>query len=259
MVGLLLWKEERREKRERAVQVGERSILHMRFRCGEILRTGRTPEAVLRRRTVSALKRLRKAGVDRLVLPEDFPFEELLERFDLQAASAASLRQALAADWVRWHLAEQGVSAASAPVAVSADRLSGEVVRTVTELALRHRYVLLDLPQGGEELCRRLRREYGISILLGPSEEQLAEAGALVLFAPRPDCRAPAALRVYDERVPLPRLTLPPVLEEKLPAGTRREPLLAVLREAGVLRAGQITMERSNSAKKGLLLANTPS
>ena len=257
MVGLLLWKEERRERRERAVQVREQSILNLRFQCGEILRTPRTPEAVLRRRTASALKRLRKLGVDRLVLPEEFPFGDLLKKFELQPVSTVFLRQALAADWVRWLLAERGT--ASARVAVSADRLTGEVVRTVTELALRYRYVLLDLPYGGEELCRRLRREYGVSLLMGPSVEQLEEAEALVLFAPRPDCRAPEALRLYDEGMPLPPLSLPPALEERLPVGIRRGQLLAVLRETGVLRPGQIAVGSSNLTKKGLFLADSPS
>ena len=57
---------------------------------------------------------------------------------------------------------------------ITADALSGEVVRTVTELALRHRYLILKVPFGGEELCRRLRREYGVSIVLNP-EARLPE------------------------------------------------------------------------------------
>ena len=59
----------------------------------------------------------------------------------------------------------------------------------MTELVLRHRYVLLDLPYGGGDLCRQLRREYGVSLLLGPSQEQLEGAEAAVLFDPRTDCR----------------------------------------------------------------------
>lgn len=259
MVGLLLWKEGRREKRERTVTVGERSILQLRVCCGEVLRTERMPEAMLRRRTAAVLKRMKKQGVDRLILPEDFPFENLLERFELQPVSTCALRQALAADWVCWHLVQQGREGPSARVAVSAERLTGEVVRTVTELALRYRYVLLDLPYGGEELCRRLRREYGVSLLMGPSVEQLEGAEVLALFAPRPDCRAVHALRLYDETMSLPPLTLPPALEEKLPKGVRRGQVLSLLREAGILRPGQITVGSSNSAKKGLFLADSPS
>ena len=44
-------------------------------------------------------------------------------------------------------------------MAVCAAQMTGELVRTVTELALRHRYVLLDLPYGGEDHCRQLRKE----------------------------------------------------------------------------------------------------
>jgi len=256
MLGLLLWKDVRKEKRERAVTVGERSILHVRFQCAEILRTDRTPETVLRRRIAAAAKRLRRLGVNRLVLPEAFPYRKELERWGLEPVSTLSLRQALAADWVGWQLAERGITGAR--VAVSADRLTGEVVRTVTELVLRYRYVLLDLPYGGEELDRRLRREYGVSLLLNPGPEQLEGADALLMFAPR-DCCAPAALRLYDEGGAMPPLVLPPTLEAKLPAGADRGQLLAVLRESGVIRPGQIGIESTKMTKSGRFLADSPS
>ena len=129
-------------------------------------------------------------------------------------------------------------------MAVCAAQLTGEVVRTVTELCLRHRYVLLDLPYGGEELCRQLRREYGVSLLLGPSKEQLEGAEALVLFDPRTDLvrKDPAVLTLYDETQALPPISLPPAAEEALPQGADRGQLLAALREAGVLRPGQVTV-----------------
>lgn len=246
MLGLLLWKEKRREKRERAVTVREESILHVRFQCAEILRSAGTPERLLCRRIAAAGKRLRRLGVTRLVLPEDFPYRKELERWGLEAVSTVSLRQALATDWAAWQLAERGITGAR--VAVSADRLTGEVVRTVTELVLRYRYVLLDLPYGGEELDRRLRREYGVSLLLGPGQEQLEDADALLLFAPR-DCCAPVALRLYDEGFPMPPLALPPTLEAKLPAGVNRGQLLAVLWESGVIRPGQIGIGSTKMTK----------
>ena len=257
MVGLLLWKEERAGKR--AVMLEERRVLQLRVCCGEILRTERTPEAVLCRRTAAALKRMKRKGVNRLILPEDFPCAALLERMDLQPVSTAALRQALAVDWVRWDLTRRGKEGPSTRVAVAADRLTGEVARAITELALQYRYVLLDLPYGGEELSRRLRREYGVSLLVNPSVEQLGEAEVLVLFAPRPECRAARALRIYDEGVPLPPLSIPPALEEQIPKGVRREQMLSFLREAGLLQPGQITVGRSNSAKKGGFLADWPS
>lgn len=244
MVGMLLWKEPQTGRRRRSVTVREVSILHMRFLQAEVLRGPRTPEALARRRAATALKLLRKQGVTRVLLPEAFPFEAQMSKCGLLPVSALPLRRELAADWTRWLLAEKGIPAAGARVAVTAAQLTGEVVRTVTELSLRHRYVLLDLPYGGEELCRQLRREYGVSLLLGPSKEQLEGAEALVLFDARTDLAQgnPAVLPLYDETAPLPSLSLPPALEERLPDGVDRPRLLAALREAGVLRPGQISL-----------------
>ena len=113
---------------------------------------------------------------------------------------------------------------------------------TWCELTLRHHYVLLDLPYGGEELARQLRREYGVSLMLSPSKEQLEAADAMVCFDPRPDCLGPGRIPLYDGASPMPPLSLPPALEEQLPAGVRRDQQLTVLREAGSLRPGQLSV-----------------
>ena len=87
-------------------------------------------------------------------------------------------------DWAGELLRLRQQPPGGARVLVTANALSGEVVRTVTELALRHRYLLLTVPFGGEELCRRLRREYGVSVLLNPTAEQMAEAAVQIAFDP---------------------------------------------------------------------------
>ena len=243
MMGLLLWKEPREGRRERTVTVSERAVLHMRFLCGEVLRGPRTPEAVARRRVRRAAKQLRKLGVTQAVLPEKFPYREELAKLGVRPVSTLPLRRALAAEWTRAILAGKGLTPGSARVAVSGEQMTGELVRAVTELALGCRYVLVDLPYGGEELCRQLRREYGVSLLMGPSREQLEGADVLVLFAPREDLRpGGVTLALYEGGgEELPELLLPPALEEQLPGGCCRGQLLAALREAGAIRAGQIT------------------
>ena len=240
MIGILLWKEP--GIRQKQVSLSERNILHMRFLCAEVVRGPRTPEASLRRRVSSAAKRMRKMGVTRAVLPEDFAYGVQLEKYGVRPVSTLALRRRLASDWVRQGLAERGVSPGGARIAVSAAQMTGELVRAVTELSLRHRYVLLDVPYGGEELCRRLRREYGVSLLLGPDREQLEGADALVLFDPRADLRRRdgVTLPLYDEAAPMGGVSLPPALEERLPEGAGRGQLLAALVEAGVLRLGQV-------------------
>jgi len=238
MVGVLIWKEPQSGKRQKNITLREVSILHMRCMQVEILRKPRTPEGVLHHRVLAAEKRLRKLGVTQVVLPEGLKLMDHAE--GVAPVSTMPLRQALAADQVRRSLNEKGIRIASARVAVTADRLTGEVVRTVTQLCLRHRYVLLDVPQGGEELCRRLRREYGVSLLLGPDKSQIEGAEALVLFDRREELAGenPAVVILYDESAPLPPLLLPPTLEEKLPRGADRVQLLAALLHAGVIRAG---------------------
>lgn len=238
MIGLLLWKEPAGGLQPPAVTLAEGKILHMRFLRAEIPRGPRTPEVVLRRRIAAAARRLRRAGVTRVVTPEGFAWTAQLERYGLRPVSTLALRRRLASDWVGRGLAAAGASPAGAQVAVSAAQMSGELVRTVTELCLRHRYVLLDVPYGGEELCRRLRREYGVSLLLGPDREQLASADALVLFDARTDLVRPGGVTValYDEGAPLGEVSLPPALERQLPAGADRGQLLSALLEGGVLR-----------------------
>ena len=146
MIALLEWASPERGRRRKAVTVKEESVLHLRLYRASLQRGPRTPEAVLRRRVLAAGKRLRKLGVTQAVLPAGFPYGQELARCGLRPVSTLSLRRALAADWVRWVLEEKGRSPAGARVAVCAAQLTGEVVRTVTELSLRHRYVLLDLP-----------------------------------------------------------------------------------------------------------------
>lgn len=235
MIGLLQWDhEEHGPRRPREV-----SILHVRFLRGMVKKSSRTPEAVLRRRIGRVGKQLLRQGVERVVLPEDVSASYLPE--GLRPVSTVPLRRALAADWCGALLRFRGDSPTAARVLVTADALSGAVVRTVTELALRHRYLLLAVPYGGEELCRRLRREYGVSVLLAPTPEQAAGADLHIAFDPA----APLGggfLPLYDETLPLPPLLLPREVEEQLPMGADRGQLIAALWEAGALRPGQVSI-----------------
>lgn len=240
MVGLLLWKQ--RETREKAVTLDEVTVLRMRLWCAKIAREDREAEALLRWRVARVLRKMHRQGITRVVLPEKFPYGTLLEKQGLRPVSTLPLRRRLAADWVSMELTERELPVGSAQIAVAADQLTSEVVRTVVELVLRHRYVLLDIPHGGEELCRQLRREYGATLLLSPARERLETAEAAVLFAPRSWREHPVSLRLYEECQPLPRLLLPPVLERQLPAGADRAQLLSALIESGALKPGQITL-----------------
>ena len=241
MIGMMTWTPPAGGVRQKSVVLETRALLHLRVAWASVARGPRTPEALVRRRVLTAAKRLRKAGVTRLVVPEAFAYGEQLEKVGVAPVSTLPLRRALAADLARAVMAGRNLSGGSARLAVAGDQLSGELVRTVTELALGNRYVLLDVPYGGDTLANQLRREYGVSLLLSPTRQQMEEA--------RTDLRRrdPAVLRLYDEAAPLPPLLLPPVLEGQMPPGLCRPQLLAVLVESGVLRPGQITVGTAES------------
>lgn len=254
MFGILIWAPPERGKRQKTVEVAERMLLHTRFTCVYVLRGPRTPETVIRRRVASAARKFQRLGIRRVVLPEAFSYEALLARREVEPVDTLTLRRELATELVRRGLEDRRLSGGGR-VAVSADAMSAELVRTVTELALRCRYVLLDVPFGGEELAGRLRREYGVSLLLAPDRAQLESAEALVLFAPRTDLRRgnPVVIEAYrGSSAPLPPLLLPPALEEQLPVGCCRPQLLAALRESGALRPGQISLGRDGATGNGL-------
>ena len=148
MIGMMTWTPPAGGVRQKSVVLETRALLHLRVAWASVAKGPRTPEALVRRRVLTAAKRLRKAGVTRLVVPEAFAYGEQLEKVGVAPVSTLPLRRALAADLARAVMAGRNrssdlLSGGSARLAVAGDQLSGELVRTVTELALGNRYVLL--------------------------------------------------------------------------------------------------------------------
>lgn len=196
MFGMILWKE---PGQDAAVTMVEKHVLHARFYCAQIARGPRTPELVLRRRVAKAVRKLKSAGALRVVLRRALRGRAAAPGRRPVPVTPLPLARRMAAELAEAELRRLGTDPAAARVAVAGERLSGELTRTVTELALRHRYVLLDVPYGGEELCRQLRREYGVTLAAlpwrgtggrlggtgtvrpaaGPATAQFGRAGAL--------------------------------------------------------------------------------
>lgn len=245
MMGLIVWQQPGAGKRLRTVTAQETAILRVPFLQVEVVRGPRTRPGTLERRMIRAAQKLRQAGVRYTVLPADYPPSQWPQRHGVGVVSTLSLRRSLAVELVRRITAERGLPPGSVRIAVTAGQMTGELVKTVTELTLGYRYVMLDVPYGGEELCRRLRREYGVSLLLQPSREQLEEAQVLVSFDRRTDLTGnnEAVVALYEgAESAFPPLTVPPSVETQLPAGADRLQLLAALRGAGALASGQISL-----------------
>ena len=207
------------------------------LRMGEARRPN-SPFAL--RRAAKGAAQLREAGVRHAVFPVDFPYTALFIHQGITPVDTLPLRRALAGPLTRRRMEELGLSPTQAVVAVSSDRMSREVSDTTRSLALSFRYVLLSVQSGGAEFARSLRREYGISLLLDPSPDQLDRADALVLFSPRTDLSLnnPILYTLYPGgeagrgRLPL---CLPPALAEQTEANCDREQLAAALYAMGAL------------------------
>ena len=133
-------------------------------------------------------------------------------------------------------------------MALAGEYLSRELKTATKSLALAFRYVMLSVPEGGEELARELRREYGISLLLKPTKDQLERADALVLFAPRGDlsgenkvfCALYPGGEFTRGKVPL---ELGEMLSRTLPPNCDREQMTAALHAVGALTAEAVCGE----------------
>ena len=195
------------------------------------------PLALYRARQGARL--LREAGVRTAVFPVDFPYTALFIRQGILPVDTLPLRRALAAPLTRRRLESLGCQPAQAVVAISGERAAREVLETAKALALSYRYVLLSA-RGGEDFAKSLRREYGISLLLDPSADQIDRADALILFSPRGDLALDNKIlyTLYPGgeagrgRLPL---CLPRALEDQTESNCDREQLAAALYSQGVL------------------------
>ena len=222
--------------------VAEREIQRLRFRCVAISRRKGIPQLLQRRLVSRAAGLLHREGIVRAVFPKEFPWLEVFARHHIYPADPMVLYRVLAAELVQARLDASGQAGRGVTVAVSAQRLTEEVRRTVTELCIRNRYVMLAAPERDDAFCRKLRREYGIPLVQTENAEQLAKAAVVVRFSPETTyTERQDVIDLFPGGVPFKeKLCLSPELEEQLPAGCDRMQLLAALYGAGAVRLGQI-------------------
>ena len=243
MIGYILYGEGPRRP-----ELGERQLsggIFVTLRMGLAARPN-GPLALFRAR--QGARMLREAGVRTAVFPVDFPYTALFIRQGVLPVDTLPLRRVLAAPLTRRRLENGGFQPTQAVAAVSGDRAVREVTECAKALALSYRYVLLSVRGDGSAFAKNLRREYGISLLLDPSPDQLDRADALVLFSPRTDLALnnPILYTLYPGgeagrgRLPL---CLPPALAEQTETNCDREQLAAALYAMGALTAENLLAE----------------
>ncbi len=222
-----------------AAPLGEEAVCGVRFRTAALPGPGR---GLLRRLAVERTARLlERQGITRAVLPEPFPDREVFLKHGIGPVETLPLYRALAAELAQAALRAQGLSG-DAVVAVCAKQLTPEVRRTVTELCIRNRYVILNAPDRNGEFSRQLRREYGAPVVLSGDPAQLGRAAVAVCFCPyAPASAEQVVIDLSGEGAPAFRLALEG-REEELPEGVPTGQFLAALWTAGAVRPSQIAV-----------------
>lgn len=234
------------ETGERKGRLGSRNLLGVRVLEAAVPGKRKLYGALAARRYAAAM---RKAGVTQAVFPREFPFAEIFWRRGILPVGTLELYRALAGRAVKEAMTALSLSPGEVTVAVLAERVTSQVEELVTELCMTARYVALQAPRGGEDLCRRLKGEYGVSVLYNPGRRQMEEADLLVELAPPPQefhFRGQMILPLYDGERVIRRsgihLELPPQMAEAA-AGCETAQLLAVLYRSGVLQKYQIPLK----------------
>ena len=237
MYGYIEWTKEMRYP-----VITEREIHHLRFLCVMIPQRRGVPQFVQHRLASYAAGLLHKEGVIRAVFPKDFPWIDVFAKHHIYPSDPMILCRALAAELVQARLDARGQTGRGVSVAVCTHRITEEVRRTVTELCIRNRYVMLAAPERDDAFCRRLRREYGIPLVQTENPEQLAKAAVMVRFSPGAEyTKDQDVLDLFLGGMPLREsLCLSEEIEERLPVSCDRMQLLAVLYGAGAIRLSQI-------------------
>ena len=124
----------------------------------------------------AAARRLRREGVRRAVFPPDYPHRGIFAQYGVTSPPLAPLYRATAAKIALCFLAQRGIDARRATVAIAAQSATPELCRCVEALCAGVRYISLSVPRGGEALAARLRWKYGIAALDAAHRPDLALA-----------------------------------------------------------------------------------
>ena len=188
MYGIVLLAPQEKGKRRAALRCGTKTICGVRFFA---VSAEQSHSKVMQMRTLrKAARAMERAGVRTALFPPAFAHAALFERRGIRAADESYLRRMTAGAVARRVLADHGKRAAECRVAVLGDHMSAEVRKALMELALHVRYTMLSAGGGGGEICSVLRREYGVSVLRDPGQEQLRRADLVLTFGKAAPCGA---------------------------------------------------------------------
>lgn len=119
-------------------------------------------------------RRLARAGARRVLVPQGFAQWTILERWDLRPVDPVPFLRFYAQQIVLAALQRREIAPNTATVALRGRRVDRDMARCAQLLCPLVRQVAVSAPQGGEELSRWLRREYGLPVQPDGAQVSLA-------------------------------------------------------------------------------------
>lgn len=232
---------------------GEYEVMKMRMCRIAIPKRKGLPHFVERRLVGHAARLLRECGITRAVFPESFPYLDVFAQYRIYPADLMGVYRVLAGRLVESRLDACRQSGKGIVVAVCAKKLTEEVRRTVMELCIRNRYVMLVSPEQDDGFCRKLRREYGVPLVQAADMEQMRKAAVIVRFSPEmPVGEEQEVIDLFAGGTPLKeRLCVPEEWEAHLPGECDKMQMLAALHGCGILRPGDIRISYDSVQESG--------
>ena len=233
VVGQLVLLREKGRFRLEEVTLGPLRVLRVTLFEPEGLRPWR-----LRRRLRRAELALAREGVGRVVLGDDFPYEDRLAL--LRPVDVLPLRRGCADVLALGALEAEGIPRKRGRVALSGPRLCGELEDAAERLCPQVRGLLINAP-GGEDYARYLQAKFGL-----PVTPAAAGADVTVAFGPKGE-RWGRAVELYEGGtlngliLKAEGVALPPDCGEKI---------LALLWEKGELNRERLCSQLIDTGKR---------
>jgi len=210
---------------------------------------------------VRAAAQLRRLGVKEAVFPTDYPHMACFKKKGIFPVDPLPLYRKMAPELIKRKMEQKSIVATDAAVAVVTQRLNRETEQIVLETAQYVRHVMLSVSGDAEEFGVFLRREYGISLIVRPSRQQLEQAEVLLFLcaAEWQQARNPIALHFYggEWRNCGVRFALPRQLQGEVEENCDQLQLLTVLCRQGMLKNYQIDIIDVDSREKSYYNAST--
>lgn len=214
------------------VRLAREQVLGLPLLRGEAPGSGFTARRV--RRTARVLRR---RGAARVLAPEGFPFWREVLSQGLRPVETGELCRALAVPIVLAGLEAEEVPPRLATVTLRGDRVTRSLREAALVLCPKVRQLLVEVPAGGEELRRTLRREFGLPVV-----ERPAEPVHLTLCFSAPAGAAAGRSVDLSGDLPAPSGYRFRLADGELPADADALPLLSALWSSGRLEADRIAV-----------------